>query len=246
MMLLELLAAASVGISFSNAWLCMGLSFGCRGESKKVGARFILGRFIGLCILGVAISLVGAILDIPPIYFVAIFGVASVLFGLLLLVGILGGPGPFKKRLRHALGINRGGDCTVGKLARGEGACEGNTSVAVKDATNNGVKDANESGIRPNSAFVLGILRGATPCVKMMVLAPLLIAVGPLWAVVLSLVYALTSTAYPLIGFLAASAVSQLPRYERALRVVGAFVLILVGIFVLVNETMNFLGPRGD
>jgi len=245
-MLLELLAAASVGLSFSNAWLCMGLSFGCRGESKKVGTRFIFGRFIGLCILGVAISLVGAILDIPPLLFVAIFGVASVLFGLLLLVGLLGGPGPFKMRLRHALGINRGGDCTVGRLARGKGAGDGSGPADGKGTHEDAATGAKESGIRPNSAFLLGILRGATPCVKMMVLAPLLIAVGPLWAVVLSLVYALTSTAYPLIGFLAASAVSQLPRYERALRVVGAFVLILVGIFVLVNETMNFLGPRGD
>jgi cytochrome c biogenesis protein CcdA len=204
----------------------MGLSFGCRGESARVGIRFILGRFVGLCILGVAISLVGAILDIPPIFFVAAFGIASVLFGALLLVGLLGGPGPLKKRLRHALGISKGDKCD--KME----------SVAAQTV--------DRKGIKPRSAFLLGILRGATPCVKMMVLAPLLIAVGPLWAVALSLMYALTSSAYPLIGFLAASAVSELPRYERVLRVVGAFVLILAGIMVMVNETINYLGPRGD
>jgi len=230
-MIPELAAAAAVGLSFSNAWLCMGLSFGTRGDSSSVGVRFILGRFIGIVAIGLAISAVGAVTQIPPIYFVAVFGAGSIVFGVLMLVAILGGPGPFKRRLRHALGVQRGGgepcDDSKGKGAEGGG-------------------NARVQGMKPNSAFLLGILRGATPCVKLMVLAPLLIAVGPLWALALSLVYALASSAYPLIGFLAASSLSHVPNYARAMKVAGAFLLIFIGFYMTVNEALAYMAPRGD
>jgi cytochrome c biogenesis protein CcdA len=226
----ELLAAAAVGISFANAWMCIGLSFGTRGESAAVGARFIAGRVLGLVLIGTAISSVGAIMEIPPIYFVAIFAAGSILFGILMLVGIFGGPGPLKRRLRHALGLQRGNGtgCEGADPARGEGG-------AMK-----------ESGLRPTGAFLLGVMRGATPCVKLMVLAPLLIAVGPLWAVALSLVYALASSAYPIIGFLLASSASYLPRHERAVKVAGAAVMIIIGAYMIVNESLLYASPRGD
>lgn len=224
-MIPELAAAAAVGLSFSNAWLCMGLSFGTRGEGAAVGARFILGRFIGLMVIGVAISAIGAVAEIPPIYFVVIFGVGSVAFGTLMLVGIFGGPGPFKRKLRHALGLQRRGDgCRV-------------PGTGYPRLPNDRLA---------SSAFLLGVMRGATPCVKLMVLAPLLIAVGPWWALALSFVYALASSAYPLIGFWAASSLSHLPNYERFLKLTGAFLLIFIGFYMTVNEAIAYMAPRGD
>ena len=229
-MIPELAAAAAVGLSFSNAWLCMGLSFGTRGDSSSVGIRFILGRFIGLMIIGVAISAIGAVMEIPPIYFVAIFGVGSIAFGVLMLVGIFGGPRPLKRRLRHALGIQRW---------NGQG-CDRSNRKNTQDPSAKG------KGIKPDSAFLLGVLRGATPCVKLMVLAPLLIAVGPWMALALSFVYALASSGYPLIGFLAASSLAHVPNYERAMKVAGAMLLIFIGFYMTVNEALVYMAPRGD
>lgn len=229
-MIPELLAAAAVGISFSNAWMCIGLSFGTRGDSAAVGGRFIAGRILGLVLIGAAISAAGAIMEVPPIYFVGIFAAGSVLFGVLMLVGIYGGPGPVKRRLRHALG-----------LQRGDG-----TGCVGAEAVHKGGGGKPESGLKPAGAFLLGVMRGATPCVKLMVLAPLLIAVGPLWAVVLSLAYALSSSAYPIIGFLLASSVSYLPKYERAARVAGAAAMICIGLYMIVNESLLYVSPRGD
>ena len=169
-------------------------------------------------------------MEIPPIYFVGIFAAGSILFGILMLVGIFGGPGPVKRRIRHAIGLQRGDGtgCAGAEAAREEGALE------------------KKSGLKPTGAFLLGVLRGAKPCVKLMVLAPLLIAVGPLYAVVLSLVYALASSAYPVIGFLIASSVSYIPKYERAARVAGAAAMICIGLYMIVNESLLFVSPRGD
>jgi hypothetical protein len=248
-MIPELAAAAAVGLSFSNAWLCMGLSFGTRGDSSSVGIRFILGRFIGLMIIGVAISAIGAVTEIPPIYFVAIFGVGSIAFGVSMLVGIFGGPGPLKRRLRHALGLRRvqgagGRGPDEGCRVPGGGGRDDSSSSATRPPAP-GTLHPRDEGLT-SSAFLLGVLRGATPCVKLMVLAPLLIAVGPSWALALSFVYALASSAYPLIGFLAASSLSHIPNYERAMKVTGAMLLIFIGFYMTVNEALAYMAPRGD
>jgi cytochrome c biogenesis protein CcdA len=252
-MIPELAAAAAVGLSFSNAWLCVGLSFGTRGDSARVGARFMIGRFIGLMIIGVAISAIGAITEIPPMYFVVIFGAGSIAFGILMLVGIFGGPGPFKRQLRHALGLQRRGDgCRVpgtGFRVPGndEGMQENPASAVVTRNPAPGTRYPRLPNYRlASSAFLLGVLRGATPCVKLMVLAPLLIAVGPWWALALSFVYALASSAYPLIGFLAASSLAHVPNYERAMKVAGAMLLIFIGFYMTVNEALAYMAPRGD
>jgi len=214
----ELLAAAAVGVSFSNTWLCMLMSFGCGSEGTRVGVRFILGRFVGLIIIGIAISAVGAITDVPPIYFVVIFGFASIVFGALMIIGLYTGPGgrfhKLKRAIRHSLGLCR------------------------EPGRNGGSKSS-------SGGFVVGVLRGATPCFKLMVLAPLLIYVGPVDAIALVLVYALASTIYPLIALLTASALTALPRYERALKLAGAVILILVGVYAMVNESIMFLSPGG-
>jgi hypothetical protein len=261
----ELLAAAAVGISFSNAWMCIGLSFGTRGDGAAVGVRFIAGRILGLVLIGTAISAVGAIMEVPPIYFVGIFAAGSVLFGILMLVGIYGGPGPVKRRIRHALGLQRGERCEERRVSdqqgrvSGEGSGNRDGGVGVPSSLTPAdppvpapssplPADSSKSsrGLKPTGAFLLGVMRGATPCVKLMVLAPLLIAVGPLWAVVLSLAYALSSSAYPIIGFLLASSVSYIPKYERAARVAGAAAMICIGLYMIVNESLLYVSPRGD
>jgi hypothetical protein len=243
----ELLAAAAVGISFSNAWMCIGLSFGTRGDGAAVGGRFIAGRILGLVLIGAAISAVGAIMEIPPIYFVAIFAAGSVLFGVLMLVGMYGGPGPVKRRIRHALGLQRGVGCADGPgPASSRDDCSAPAGPASLQSLREEGGERNKNGFKPAGAFLLGVMRGATPCVKLMVLAPLLIAVGPLYAVLLSLVYALASSAYPVIGFLIASSVSYIPKYERAARVAGAAAMICIGLYMIVNESVLFMSPRGD
>ena len=58
----ELLAALVVGVSFSNAFVCIFLVFGISAaEQRNTGKYFILGRFIGLIILGLIIASVGLV-----------------------------------------------------------------------------------------------------------------------------------------------------------------------------------------
>jgi len=86
--------------------------------------------------------------------------------------------------------------------------------------------------------FVLGVLRGATPCAKVIVLAPLLVAVGFPFSLLIILVYALTSTIYPIIGYLSADVLSKFEKYRFALKILGALILITIGIYTIINVVM--------
>jgi hypothetical protein len=83
--------------------------------------------------------------------------------------------------------------------------------------------------------FVLGVLRGATPCAKIIVLSPLLVAVGFPYALLLVLVYAAASTVYPLIGYLSADLLSKFEGYQFHLKIAGALILIIIGAYSIVN-----------
>ena len=47
-MLLEMMVAAVIGISFGNVWICIFMGFGTSAEHKSAGKWFIAGRFLGL------------------------------------------------------------------------------------------------------------------------------------------------------------------------------------------------------
>ena len=84
-MLLEVLVAAVIGISFGNAWACIFMSFGTSSEDRSVGKWFIAGRFLGLIFLGSVISLLRfAAQDVMP-YILFAFGISTLMFGFIML-----------------------------------------------------------------------------------------------------------------------------------------------------------------
>ena len=93
--------------------------------------------------------------------------------------------------------------------------------------------------------FTLGMLRGATPCAKVIVLTPLLVAFGFPASLPLILVYASVSTVYPIIGYLSADILSKFESHKLALRIMGALILIGIGLYTIVKVVMwntNHLG----
>ena len=85
-MLLEMMVAAVIGISFGNVWICIFMGFGTSAEHKSAGKWFIAGRFLGLMFLGSVISLLRfAAQDAMPLTLL-IFGISTMVFGLIMLL----------------------------------------------------------------------------------------------------------------------------------------------------------------
>jgi len=198
--------------------MCTLVSIGCTADEERSGLNFIVGRFIGIMIIGMVIASIGAFVELEPIYFVVVFGVITIALGTVLILKAMGVemrfPGPGKEHHGPGDGSGPGGQgCPKRRF------------------------------MRHRQSFAVGLFRGATPCLKIMVLAPLLVSVDLPLALAMVVVFALTSTVYPLMGFLFGSWLRRFERYRTHLRVAGALILILVGIYSIANE-LAFAGQQ--
>jgi hypothetical protein len=218
-----LIAAASVGLSFGSAWLCALVSFGVASEDKTRGIYFILGRIAGLVLLGMAIATFSFFADLPPLYFVVAFGLLSIVFGFIVIMQVTGHWDRFKGLFRSKKVVKAEHALNPGKH-HGEGDCKGPMGEGRKMRR-----------FKNSYIFGLGIARGATPCLKIMVLVPLLVAVDIYLALAMILVYALASTIYPVIGFLSGNLLRSVEKHATYVKVAAALTLVAVGIYSIIN-----------
>lgn len=245
----ETVAAASVGISFGNSWLCILLSLGTRAHSKSLALWFILGRFIGIMSLGLIAALFGFFVVIPQKYFILTFAIVTVAFGLAILLQQYG----WLSRLgfkNHKNGAHPGcahkhdGSGPRGRAAKGwhggHGKCAQDGGHGMHD--HNGGQTApacQRESIGGKGGFVFGLVRGATPCVKFLILVPLVLVFPLPQAMFLVFIFALTSTIYPIIGFLLGNVLVNLPMFDNPrkaafrLSVLSSFILLGIGIYYI-------------
>jgi cytochrome c biogenesis protein CcdA len=197
------------------------MGFGARSDSKLTGSYFILGRVIGVIVLGMVIASIGFIFQGYTIYLLVIFGVLTIIFGLLVIFNKNIGA---KLRLRPHFKLK-------------PTATDGGTKI--KHHCCRGKNDQNglwhKAKFNNKYAFGLGLFRGATPCLKMIVLAPLLITVDIYLAFLMMLAYVGTSTIYPIIGHLTANIVTKFDKYDIYIRISGAILLVVLGTYSIVK-----------
>lgn len=242
----ELFAALLVGLSFSNAFVCIFLVFGMSSvEQRSTGAYFILGRFIGLVILGLIIASVGLIFDGYMFYMLILFGILTIIFGAVIILKIYLRIRA-KKTDSACTFCNHSGTGTE----NGQSGCSESGACANHDGCSdshscqpNGncfklFKKFSGSKLTRRTGFLLGMFRGATPCLKIFILAPLLIIVELPVAFLMILIFALASTIYPFIGFLSANLLTTARKYEPYVQLAGAISLISIGMFMIFKQLL--------
>ena len=248
-MLAEATAAAMVGVSFGNSWVCLLISLGTRTHSRKMAASFILGRFLGIMTLGTLMALFGIFLDLPAKLYTLIFGIITVLFaGYIFVQHIL----PRTRISRHLpwLGSGCSGCKSSGCGTERSSGCDTDSSSDIGTDRSSGCDTDRSSGctgcasrkrgrLTARSGFFYGAFRGATPCLKMMILAPLLIATGMPDALLLAGVFAIASTLYPIIGFLAGGLITEFAAFRDSRRT--AFALNLVSMSILLSMGIYYI-----
>ncbi|WP_455391779.1 hypothetical protein [[Eubacterium] cellulosolvens] len=249
-MLEELFAAMLIGLSFSNAFVCIFLAFGVSTlERKRTGVYFILGRFLGLMIIGLIIASIGFIFDSYKIYFMVLFGVLTMAFGGIVIFRMY-------YRIKYPSTAHNCSNCntsTTSASATNCTSCTGSNGCSEHNNCNSNSQDGCTTSSRfclksqmpvgskftRRYSFLLGVFRGATPCLKIFILAPLLIIVDLWLALLMILVYALASTIYPVIGFLSANLLSNIRKYETHVQITGAIILISIGAYTIIKQLMT-------
>jgi len=247
-MMLELIVAATVGITFANTWMCVLLTFGAAAEGVDASRYFIAGRFMGVVAIGLLISSFRLALQEYMAYVFLTFGILSIAFGALIITRQYLEK-RFKDRMK-AEGLEK--DCLScvhaeehGKTEKKKGLFGSSCGCGLfgpigsscdHDHTQEGgcgawTPKSTDSKFRARYGFALGLFRGATPCAKILLLAPLLIVVELPVSLLLILVYAATSTVYPVMGFMSARLLSRIKGRTLLIRAAGAIVILVVGIF---------------
>jgi hypothetical protein len=234
--LLEIVTAAIIGISFGNAWTCIFMSFGTSAEERSVGRWFIVGRFMGLVALGSVISLLrfAAQDAIPAILLV--FGISTIAFGVYeiarhLMKNRSSSQSSRKTKKRYPTNHMVFSLLSLFVVLPQKGKCSGNSHGRRGGC-------GKKRMVEKRSGFILGVLRGATPCAKVIVLVPLLVAFGFPSSLLLILVYAGASTLYPIIGYLSADVLSNFKQHQFKLKILGAVILIIIGIYTISKVIM--------
>ena len=191
-------------------------------------------------LLGVVIALFGWYINISSQWMLLLFALLSLLFGVL----VLAWPRSLTrwKLLRHCeLGgcesCESHGEAQAGKQAHDCSSCGAaencHQSSTEKPDHRHGAQKF--KGLDTSSVALLGVVRGATPCLKILLLVPLVLTLPFLAAMLLVAVFAFSSTIYPIIGILAGNilggAVSEkrMPQLTRA----AAFLMIGLGAYYL-------------
>ncbi len=229
-----MLAAILIGFGFSNSFLCVFVAFDITaGRNNKVCLSFVGGRFAGIMALGAFVTLFGWYVDLDGRLLLLVFAIMSVLFGALIL---------FRPRVLTRIKLLR--SCQLGGCGGCEEEKEETTGLhdcsSCPSAENCGQTSKEEQKpdhqeLSTYQVTFLGFVRGATPCLKVLLLVPLLLTLPFLEALVLTALFALASSIYPIIGILAGDIIGTLVPEKRTpqLTRAAAVVLMVIGVYFL-------------
>lgn len=232
-MINDLITAALVGLSFGNLWLCVLLTYTLQTTNRNVCIGFLAGRLIAVFTLAIAVSLLGKLLPIPLALLQIISGSILFLYSIYIFVRYLLIKGK-KEAFHHTSSCSH--DCNSCTKSQTEDICEachneGGDCLAQPDKVNQLTLMAkqNKKGI---SAFLfgmqLGIFRGSVLCGKLMLLLPLLIHATTFHAIVIAMIFTVTSSIYPIAGFLLGKLAMKLIRFKRPALFISSVLLCLI------------------
>lgn len=261
-MIVELLVAATVGVSFANTWMCVLFTLGAAAEGVQASKAFIVGRFVGVVSLGLLIASLRLALQEQMPLVLGAFGVLSIVFALLVL-----GRQCLERSAARSAEAKGCDTCAHCGHSHDDGGEEGAATQATDlfrhrcscglfspigsscdhDHHHDGCsswsprsKDSDSQGRRYSVGYglALGLFRGATPCAKMLLLAPLLIASELPMALLVVVVYAATSTVYPVIGLMSARILSNIKGHSLLIRAAGATIILIIGIYSILKAVL--------
>lgn len=235
------------------------------GRSGRVCMAFLGGRMIGVMALGVVIALYGWYMEPDARMMILIFALLSLAFGALVMFHPtwltrlkflknceVNGCGSCDDDHREASRSSRSENRSQSKgevpsqvrdhacdTCTHSGSCPSSEGSSSRETSGSSrlpqVTDRDRGGFHFPSVFLLGSVRGATPCVKIMMLVPLILTVPFHDAMALVVIYALSSSIYTVAGILVGSSIGSAaysewkPHLTRA----GAMMMMVIGVYYL-------------
>jgi hypothetical protein len=244
-----------LGFSFSNLWICALLVFSLQTTNRSTCGGYLVGRALTIVALSVAVSLLGRVVNPQPGVLNLISGVFLLVFAAYLAATSLFDWVPPWKRSRLAKpGDDRAcdGQCAScpahqdPRLAQACEACGDDPRLCAAEEPElapltRGARELRGRKVEPGrrggflAGMALGSLRGAALCSKLAVLVPVLLGVPIGRAVGMGITFSVSSSIYPLLGFVAGAFALKLVAYKRWLFGASCTTMAGFGVYYLVQ-----------
>ncbi|MEA2063805.1 MAG: hypothetical protein U9P14_08925 [Gemmatimonadota bacterium] len=253
--------AVLLGFSFGNLWVCALLVFSLQTTNRMTCGGYLAGRILAITALSVVVAAIGKVVVVP-------YSLLNVLSGLLLIgfsvylaaTRLFRWMPPWKKSqpVHSHEGEN---DCDPHDCSTCPTAGHHEYQQACSDCTGSKICEAEEPDVEPLtrqarvawrrkvdqekfSGFavgaMIGALRGATMCHKLVILVPILLSASIVKSLGLGLAFSLSSTIYPLLGFVFGEFALKMIKYKKLLFAVSCILLIFAGGRYLFKGLMLF------
>lgn len=224
----DYLVALLLGFSFGNLWLCAILVFSLQTTNRSTCGGYLLGRFVAICILSVVVAAVGKFVSLDRNLLNVLSGLLLLAFSLYLAVTrILNWKLPWSKP--HVHEGERPDQCSgicnicVSEEAEFEPITR-QARIEIKRTVNKGSVAGFSVGMS------IGAIRGASMCGKLAILVPILLNVPIFKAFAIGLIFSLSSSIYPLLGFALGAFAVRLLSYKKWLFGISCAFLAVFGL----------------
>lgn len=229
----EYLTALLLGFSFGNLWLCVILVFSLQATNRSTCAGYLLGRFIALISLSVVIAALGKYISLDKDILNLLSGSLLIAFSLYLTATRIFNWGlPWTKPQVHdgERPEQCSGICKICVSVEPEfEPLTRQTRIEMKKKVNKEVVAGFAVGMS------LGTVRGATMCSKLAILVPILLSVPITKALGIGVIFSLSSSIYPLLGFFLGAFALKLLSYKKWLFGISCVFLTLFGVRYIVK-----------
>ncbi|MBR6060446.1 MAG: hypothetical protein IKP67_00100 [Spirochaetales bacterium] len=233
----DYLSAILIGLTYGNLWVCALLVFSLQTTKKLTSVGFLLGRSIAILALALVITFIGRMVNIPFWLLQILSGLVVVGYAVYTIVRFVILRRKNENNHPHTACADDYShsdcqNCPIHQNNEYRKYCDSCGDEACLYETSE-FRSVGRRSAAAKSGFVFGLtvgaLRGGVLCSKLLILAPILTRSSLLKSMIISIIFILSSSIYPILGLFVGKAALRFVKFKKALIISGAAALLLVG-----------------
>ncbi len=233
----DYLSASLIGLTYGNLWVCALLVFSLQTTKKLISIGFLIGRTAAILALSVVVTLIGRVINIPFWLLHLISGTVVIGYAVYTIVRFV----ILRRKENHSLHCLQADSaaehncsaCPISANSEYHKYCDSCSDETCLYETSEFRSVGRRSSAAVKSGFFFGVtvgaLRGGVLCSKLLILAPILTRSSLCKSMIISIIFILSSSIYPILGLFVGKAALKFVKFKKALIIGGAAALLLVG-----------------
>ncbi|MBP5449628.1 MAG: hypothetical protein J6Y01_05865, partial [Spirochaetales bacterium] len=225
--------------TYGNLWVCALLVFSLQTTKQSTSIGLLIGRTAAILALSVVVTLIGRVINIPFWLLHLISGTVVIGYAVYTIVRFVIMRRKNENHSSHCLQADSaaGHNCSTCPISTNSeyhkycDSCGDETCLYETSEFRSVGRRSHSTAAKSGFFFgvTVGALRGGVLCSKLLILAPILTRSTLLKSMIISIIFILSSSIYPILGLFVGKAALRFVKFKKALIIGGAAALLLVG-----------------